>query len=67
MDQIFAEMLKEVDQEQRYQIMERMQAQLWDAVPYFNIIDYSRLHIRRSELRNFQSAWQPFFWNSYLE
>ena len=67
MDQIFAEMLKEVDQEKRYEIMERMQAKLWDAVPYFNILDYSRLHIRRTELKNFQSGWQPFFWNTYLE
>jgi len=67
MDQIFAEMLKEVDQEQRYKIMEKMQKKLWDAVPYFNILDYSRLHIRRTELKNFQSGWQPFFWNTYLE
>ncbi len=67
MDQIFAEMLKEVDQEKRYEIMERMQAKLWETVPYFNILDYSRLHIRRSELKNFQSGWQPFFWNTYLE
>lgn len=67
MDQIFAEMLKEVDQDKRYEIMERMQAKLWEAVPYFNILDYSRLHIRRTELKNFQSGWQPFFWNAYLE
>jgi len=67
MDQIFAEMLKEVDQEQRYEIMERMQSKLWETVPYFNILDYSRLHIRRTELKNFQSGWQPFFWNTYLE
>ena len=67
MDQIFAEMLREVDQDKRYEIMERMQAQLWDAVPYFNILDYSRLHIRRTELKNFQSGWQPFFWNTYLD
>jgi peptide/nickel transport system substrate-binding protein len=67
MDQIFAEMLREVDQEKRYQIMERMQSELWDSVPYFNILDYSRLHIRRSELKNFKSGWQPFFWNTYLE
>jgi peptide/nickel transport system substrate-binding protein len=67
MDQIFAEMLREVDQEKRYQIVERMQAELWDSVPYFNILDYSRLHIRRSELKNFKSGWQPFFWNTYLE
>jgi len=67
MDQIFAEMLKEVDQEKRYEIMERMQAKLWDTVPYFNILDYSRLHIKRTELKNFQSGWQPFFWNTYLD
>ncbi len=67
MDQIFAEMLKEVDQEKRYEIVEKMQAKLWEAVPYFNILDYSRLHIRRSELKNFQSGWQPFFWNTYLD
>lgn len=67
MDQIFAEMLKEVDQEERYEIVERMQAELWDSVPYFNILDYSRLHIRRTELKNFQAGWQPFFWNTYLE
>jgi peptide/nickel transport system substrate-binding protein len=67
MDQIFAEMLKEVDQEKRYQIMEKMESKLWDSVPYFNILDYSRLHIRRTELKNFKSGWQPFFWNTYLE
>lgn len=67
MDQIFAEMLREVDYEQRYKIVERMQAELWDSVPYFNILDYSRLHIRRTELKNFQAGWQPFFWNTYLE
>jgi len=67
MDQIFAEMLREVDYEQRYKIVKRMQAELWDSVPYFNILDYSRLHIRRSELKNFKSGWQPFFWNTYLE
>ena len=67
MDQIFAEMLKEVDQEKRYEIVERMQAELWDSVPYFNILDYSRLHIRRTELKNFQAGWQPFFWNTYLK
>ncbi|RCW62264.1 MULTISPECIES: ABC transporter substrate-binding protein [Halanaerobium] len=67
MDQIFAEMLKEVDQEKRYKIVERMEAKLWDAVPYFNILDYSRLHIKRAELKNFKGSWQPFFWNTYLE
>ncbi len=67
MDQVFAEMLREVDQDKRYEIMERMQAELWDSVPYFNILDYSRLHIRRTELKNFKSGWQPFFWNTYLE
>jgi len=67
MDQIFAEMLREVNYEQRYKIVERMQAELWDSVPYFNILDYSRLHIRRTELKNFQAGWQPFFWNTYLE
>ena len=67
MDRLFAEMLREVDQEERYQIVEKMQAELWDSVPYFNILDYSRLHIRRTELKNFKSGWQPFFWNTYLE
>lgn len=67
MDQVFKEMLKEVNPEKRYQIMEKMQSELWDSVPYFNILDYSRLHIRRSELKNFKSGWQPFFWNTYLE
>ncbi|MGP3778882.1 ABC transporter substrate-binding protein [Halanaerobium saccharolyticum] len=67
MDQIFAEMLREVDQEKRYEIMERMQSELWDSVPYFNILDYSRLHIKRAELKDFKGSWQPFFWNTYLE
>lgn len=67
MDQIFSEMLREVDYDKRYKIMERMQSELWDSVPYFNILDYSRLHIKRAELKNFKAGWQPFFWNSYLE
>lgn len=67
MDQIFAELLQEVNYQKRYQIMEKLETEMWDSVPYFNILDYSRLHIIRSEVKNFKAGWQPFFWNSYLE
>ncbi|ADQ15561.1 extracellular solute-binding protein family 5 [Halanaerobium hydrogeniformans] len=67
MDEIFARMVKEVDYEQRYQIVEEFYEKMWDTVPYFNILDFSRLHITRSELKNFEAAWQTFFWNTWLE
>jgi len=67
MDRIFARMLKEVDYEERYKIVEEFYEAMWDSVPYFNLLDFSRLHITRTELNNYQPAWQPFFWNTWLE
>lgn len=67
MDRIFERMVKEVDYEERYKIVQEFYDAMWDSVPYFNMLDFSRLHITRSSLRNYQPAWQPFFWNTWLE
>lgn len=67
MDAIFERMVREVDYDQRYQIVEEFYEKMWETVPYFNMLDYSRLHITRAELKNFEPAWQTFFWNTWLE
>lgn len=67
MDQIFARMMKETDYESRYEIIEEFYALMWDSVPYFNMLDFSRLNIVSSSVNNFKKAWQPFFWNVWLD
>lgn len=67
MDKIFERMVKEVDYDERYKIVQEFYDKMWDSVPYFNILDFSRLHITRSNLKNYQPAWQLFFWNTWLE
>lgn len=67
MDEIFARMMVETDYEARYEIVDEFYDFMWETVPYFNMLDFSRLNIVNSSVQNFQEAWQPFFWNIWFE
>lgn len=66
MDEIFSRMIKENNYEKKYEIVKEFYQKTWETVPYLNTVDYSRLHILNSSLKNYSNTIHPFFWNTWL-
>ena len=67
MDDIFARMLVELDQDKRYEIVQEWYDAFWEYVPYVKTIDYSRMNATNAKLLGYANYCQPFFWNTWVE
>ena len=67
MDDIFARMLVELDQDKRYEIVQEWYDAFWEYVPYVKTIDYSRMNATNAKLQGYANYCQPFFWNTWVE
>ena len=63
MDEIFARMLKEVDQTARYEIVREWYGYFYETVPYVKIVDYNGLIIASPSVSGYAAYTSPFFWN----
>lgn len=67
MDEIFAKMLVELDQDARYKLVQDWYNTFWEYVPYVKTIDYSRMNATNAKLQGYANYCQPFFWNTWVE
>lgn len=67
MDDIFARMLVELDEDARYEIVQEWYDAFWEYVPYVKTIDYSRMNATNAKLQGYANYCQPFFWNTWVE
>lgn len=67
MDDIFARMLVELDEDARYEIVQEWYDAFWKYVPYVKTIDYSRMNATNAKLQGYANYCQPFFWNTWVE
>ena len=61
MDEIFAKMLVELDQDARYKLVQDWYNTFWEYVPYVKTIDYSRMNATNAKLQGYANYCQPFF------
>lgn len=67
MDDIFARMMVEKDEKERYKIVQEWYDEFWDSVPYVKTIDYSRMNVINDKLQGYVGYCQPYFWNSWVQ
>lgn len=60
MDEIFAKMLVELDQDARYKLVQDWYNTFWEYVPYVKTIDYSRMNATNAKLQGYANYCQPF-------
>lgn len=67
MDDIFNQMMVEVDQDKRVELVKEMYKKFWDYCPYLKTYSHKRIHGLSSNLKGYANFGQQFFWNCYLE
>lgn len=67
MDEIFAAMAVEMDQEKRYEIVQQFYDEFWESVPYLKSFNDVRIHAINDNLKGFQAYGQSYFWSVWLD
>lgn len=67
MDEIFDRMLIETDPEKRHQIVEEWNAEVWEQLPIIKTFTYTRVHLKRDELKGYNNYPKLTFFNTWLE
>ncbi|WXR61591.1 ABC transporter substrate-binding protein [Peptostreptococcaceae bacterium AGR-M142] len=67
MDEIFARMIEETDFDKRFEIVKEFYDKTWESVPYMNLLDYSRMHVKNNKLKGYRNIFKPCFWNTWIE
>jgi peptide/nickel transport system substrate-binding protein len=58
---------QEVDQAKQKAAWDRVQQLFWEDIPVIKLGEYFNLNVMRTELKNFQTAPNTFFWNTSLQ
>ena len=67
MDEIFARMIKETDQEARYAIVQEWYAKFYETVPYVKVVDFDGLYIANKGLQGYSNYTTPYYWNAWIQ
>lgn len=67
MDEIFANMIKETDQELRYAIVQQWYDKFYETIPYVKVVDYDGLYIASKNLQGYSNYTTPYYWNAWVK